>query len=293
MDQQFKTVLAKAVITVLRPLLRVLIRNEVSHAEFAELARQAYVEVAYENFSIEGRKTTYSRVAVLTGLSRKEVVRLHKLLNSEEPVIRSTPNRAIRVINGWLQDEEFLDADGKPKVLPLQGQNKSFAALVARYSGDITLGAVVDELERVGVVHRPNKNTVRLNALGYIPHEDELEKIRILSECAADLLDTAVHNLDADEDDARFQRQMIYPQVPQEVLEDFKRYSSDKSSQLLQDFNRFLTDKIQQSAEQDNTSSDTHTNSIHKKQEYRIGFGMYYVENITQKERTNEDRDVE
>ncbi len=293
MNQQFKTVLAKAVITVLKPLLRVLIRNEVSHAEFAELARQAYVDVAYENFSIAGRKTTYSRVAVLTGLSRKEVVRLHKLINSEETIIRSTPNRAIRVINGWMQDDEFLDTEGQPKVFPLQGKRGSFAALVARYSGDITLGAVVDELERVGVVQRPNKTSVRLNAAGYIPHEDELEKIRILSVCAADLLDTAVHNLDADEDQTRFQRQMIYPRVPTGVIEQFKRYSSEKSSQLLQDLNRYLTDKIQQTSTLNNSSDGDDATAAESKQDHRIGFGMYYFESATHQEQKIENQDME
>jgi len=275
MDRAFKAVLAKAVVTVLRPLLRVLIRNEVSHAEFSELARQAYVEVAYRDFSIPGRKTTYSRVAVLTGLSRKEVVRLQKLRAGTAPMIKSAPNRAVRVINGWLQDTEFLDANNNPGILPLQGEHGSFAALVARYSGDITLGAVVDELERVGVVSRPDRNSVKLNSYGYIPQEDELEKIRILSVCTADLLETAVHNLDADESATRFQRQLIYPSVPDEIVREFKQYSSEKSSRLLQDLNRFLSDKLR---------SVSITKSDDPPAGSRLGFGLYYFENTNEEE---------
>lgn len=276
MNEQFKTVLAKAVVTVLRPLLRVLIKNEVTHAEFSELARQAYVQVAYENFSIPGRKTTYSRVAVLTGLSRKEVVRLHKLLEDDHLSIKSSPNRAVRVINGWMKDPEFLDAEQDPRDLPLQGEHGSFAALVARYSGDITLGAVVDELERVGVVSRPDKQTVRLNSFGYIPQEDELEKIKILSVCTADLLETAVYNLDAQESETRFQRQMIYPNVPNDVVQEFKRYSSEKSSSLLQDLNRFLADRT------DPKVASTESGS-------RVGLGIYFFENKHQQEIKNEN----
>lgn len=266
MSDNFKNVLAKAVVTVLRPLLRVLIKNEISHAEFSELARQAYVQVAYENFSIPGRKTTYSRVAVLTGLSRKEVVRLHKLLEDDNLAIKSSPNRAVRVINGWMQDSEFMDVNNEPKDLPLQGEEGSFAALVARYSGDITLGAVVDELERVGVVSRPDKQTVRLNSFGYIPQEDELEKIKILSICTADLLETAVHNLDAQESDTRFQRQVIYPNVPNEIVQEFKRYSSEKSSSLLQDLNKFLSDRTNPDESGGLSGS-------------RVGLGVYFFEN--------------
>jgi len=269
MDSDFKTILAKAVVAVLKPLLRVLIRNEFSHAEFAELARQAYVDVAYEHFSIAGRKTTYSRVAVLTGLSRKEVVRLYKLREQRQLLSSPKPNRAVRVINGWLGDAEFLDKNNRPRDLPLQGDSGSFAVLVSRYSGDITLGAVVDELERVGVVSRPDKNTVRLTSMGYIPKEDELEKVRIMSVCAADLLDTAVHNIEKGEQDARLQRQIIHQNVPDSLVSEFRQVSSAKSSELLQDLNRLVSGRERQSA------ADAGARK-------RIGLGIYYFETLNQ-----------
>lgn len=274
MKSNFKLVLANAVLAMLKPLVRVLIRNELSHSEFSELARQAYVEMAYERFSIPGRKTTYSRVAVLTGLSRKEVVRLYKKMEQREPAIKTAPNRAVRVTTGWLQDSEFL-ADNKPADLPLQGEYGSFASLVARYSGDITLGAIVDELERNGVVSRPDKQTVRLNSYGYIPREDELEKIKIMSVCTADLLHTTAHNLEHEEQDARFQRQIIYPGVPESVAREFKAYSSSKSAELLQHLNHYLSSKIQDHKSGGNDGTDSAR---------RVGLGIYYIENFYQKE---------
>ncbi len=278
MKSTANNILAKAVITLLKPLLRVLIQNEVSHAEFTELARRAYVEVAYEHFSIPGRKTTYSRVAVLTGLSRKEVVRLNKLIEDAEPEVSSTPNRAIRVINGWMSDPEFLDKKNKPKHLPIQGDTGSFSALVARYSGDITLGAVIDELERIGVASRLKGDKVELTSLGYIPSEDQLEKIRIMSVCAADLLGTAVHNLNHPGDQARFQRQIDYQDVPASVVEKFELYSREKSTELIQDLNRYLSAGKRQSKAKDKTGR-------------RVGLGIYYFEVALTRE--NDDEEIE
>ena len=80
MGTDHKNVLARAIVKILRPLVRLLIRNEVTHAELTELVRQTYVDVAYESYSIPGQEMTFSRVAVLTGLSRKEVVRLKSIL---------------------------------------------------------------------------------------------------------------------------------------------------------------------------------------------------------------------
>ena len=129
-----KKALAKAVIKILTPLIRLLLKYEISHKEFTELAKHAYVNVAFQDFSLPNRKNTYSRVAVLTGLSRKEVVRL-ATSGEEQTLPQKGPlNRATRVIGGWLRDPDFLDEDGNPKSLPLRGKHGSFADLVARYS---------------------------------------------------------------------------------------------------------------------------------------------------------------
>ncbi|NND92624.1 MAG: hypothetical protein HKN42_17355 [Granulosicoccus sp.] len=280
MNSHFKSGLARAVLIVLRPLLRAMIRNEVTHAEFAELARQAYVDVAYEHFTIPGRKMTYSRASVLTGLSRKEVQRLVTIRDEGEVSIKTAPNRAQRVVNGWVGDPEFLTSRGQPRVLPLHGEKRSFSALVARYSGDITLGAVLDELVRGGVVERPARHTVKLKATGYVPQDDELQKINIMAMCTADMLSTAVHNIESKPDEARLQRQVVYDDVPERVADAFREYSQQKTSDLLQDLNGFLSKETRQAAK--DASAGT-----------RLGLGIYYFENqdgiVSQQESSNEN----
>lgn len=278
MRRTIKSALVLASIRILKPLIRILIRNEVSHGEFVALAKRAYVDVAYEHFALPGKKMTYARVAVLTGLNRKEVVRLTKEKETGVETGKAKPNCAIRVVNGWLNDTEFLDEDGEPKPLPLQGESGSFSALVARYSGDITLGAVIDELERAGVVSRLDKQTVVLNSYGYIPADSELEKIEVLSVCAADLLGSAAHNLEHEKEDARFQRQVVYSQVPAETVKNFKKYSDKKSSALLRDYNRWLGgDKNQPPSEFNEPTS-------------RVGVGIYYFEDEKQEQELGNEK---
>src|SRR5262245_770200 len=60
---------------MLRPLVRVLLRNGIPYRAFADTARQVYVEVAEKEFALPGKPQTVSRVSTLTGLSRKEVTR--------------------------------------------------------------------------------------------------------------------------------------------------------------------------------------------------------------------------
>ena len=268
MKEEIKKVLAQAVIRILKPIIRVLIRNEISHGEFAEYAKQAYIDVAYEHFSIPNRKTTYSRVAILTGLNRKEVVRLNQQDASDIQPRKGTTNRAMRVVSGWLQNADFRDKSGKPLELPIKG-DVSFNTLALRYSGDITARAVLDELVRVGVVKSSaTKQTVTLISDGYIPQQGEPEQVDILSVCVSDLLETAVHNLESD--DAYYQRQLIHRDIPENLAEDFKRYSQKKSTTLLNDLNQWISKRVEGNID-DNDSSIK-----------RMGIGIYYFQEDTQ-----------
>jgi hypothetical protein len=66
--------LKKAYRRLLNPLVRILIRNGVTATETADLIRRVFVDAATsEEFQLPGRRLSDTRVAILTGLSRKEV----------------------------------------------------------------------------------------------------------------------------------------------------------------------------------------------------------------------------
>lgn len=181
MTKRNYSIITKAALHILKPLVRLLIKHNVAHNEFSEIAKQAYVDVAYESFAIPKRKMTFSRVAVLTGLSRKEVVRLQSESTLTEPQPKKTYNRASRVVTGWLNDSLFLDKHNQPKALPLKSPDHdlispSFSLLVERYSGDISVGAILDELLHTNIVSQSGDAKVTLNSYGYVPQTQELEK---------------------------------------------------------------------------------------------------------------------
>ena len=237
-----KQILAAATLKMLYPIARVLLKHGVSHTEFSELARKAYVDVAFKDFRITGRKQTVSRVAVLTGLSRKEVVRL-QYVKDVAPLAEKGPlNRAARVITGWTIDPEFRDAQGQPLPLPSTREGASFATLIKRYSGDITAGAVLDELVRVGAVEL-REELLFLCTQAYVPRKSELEKLKIMGVCAADFLNTIEHNISTPDDDPRFQRAVIYHDLPREVVDEFKTLSAKKANALLLELNQWLAQK--------------------------------------------------
>lgn len=262
--EKIKKALTQTTLKILKPLIRLLIKNGVSQKEFDEIARRAFVEVGFNDFQIEGTKQTISRVSVITGLNRKEVLRIQRLADKEAWPEAIPLNRAARVISGWLRDSEFLDAEGQPKLIPRQGKKSSFASLVKRYSGDITPGAILKELIRVGAVEIEG-DLLRLCGKGYIPKHGEEEKARIMGVSVSDLLSTIEHNIMLKEEDPWFQREVIYRNVPDPIVEEFKILSQKKANSLLLELNDWLSQK-KESAE------------IKEGEGKRIGLGIYYFE---------------
>ncbi len=74
---------------LLTPLVRILLRNGISYLEFAEVARQVFVDVAGRDFTLPKRKISLSRIAIMTGLSRKEVARLAREGNQRRKIART------------------------------------------------------------------------------------------------------------------------------------------------------------------------------------------------------------
>ena len=73
-----------AFFVVLKPIARILLRYGIGFREFAEVAKSAFVDVATAEYGIRGRPTNISRVAVMTGLTRKEVRRLRDQLQDAD-----------------------------------------------------------------------------------------------------------------------------------------------------------------------------------------------------------------
>jgi len=79
MDENITKAIAAAITNLLRPLVMFLLRNGVPYQTFADIAKRVYVDLATEKFDIPGRKQSKSRISILTGLSRREVLRVKRL----------------------------------------------------------------------------------------------------------------------------------------------------------------------------------------------------------------------
>lgn len=238
---RLRHVLGNAVSRLLQPLIRVLLRHDIPFSAFEELAKHAYVDVAMKEFGIPGKRPTVSRVSILSGLTRKDVQRLLATPKDAESASGGEGyNRAARVLTGWARDADFIDAQGTPRVLDMNEGDASFAALVKRYSGDMPARAVLDELLRVGAVRRRDDRLLELVTHAYVPQRSALDKIEILGNDVADLIDTIDHNVQHGADAPRFQRKVMYHSFPAAALPALRRLSAERAQALLEEVDRWL-----------------------------------------------------
>jgi len=270
MSAAVQKALLGSVVTLMRPLVRLLLRYGIPFGSFSEAAKQVYVEVADAEFALPGRKQTNTRIAVLTGLTRKEVLRIKRLPEQQNVLLDERYGRATRVISGWLNDAEFHDADGQPAGLPMEGEHGSFAQLVGRYSGDMSVRAMADELLRVGAIRQRSDGLLGLVNTAYVPSAGEEDKLAILGTDVADLVATIDYNVDPEIPGTRFQLKVSEESLSPETVAAFREMSNHHSLALLNNYDKWLAERLR---DEESTTSGKGT--------VRAGVGIYYFEQET------------
>ena len=155
MNSAVKKNIGSAVRLLLKPLVKLLIDQGITHQEFSDAAKEAFVEMALRH-QVKGGKINRSRVAIVTGLTRKEVsaVMARAIKDAPQSRIYSRPER---VLAGWYNDPDYTGPYGIPLEIPYEAppDNESapcFVNLVRVYSGDQSATQMLDELLRVGAI---------------------------------------------------------------------------------------------------------------------------------------------
>lgn len=166
--------------------------------EFSEIAKEAFVEVTSADYGIRGRPTNISRVAVLTGLTRKEVSRLRQKLRELADQIQvgeGVKGRPELILERWYHDPAYADSEGRPLIIPAEGQEPSFATLVRAVGGDIPPGAMAKELIRAGSVVETEDGGLAAVSETFVPEAADPQAVDYAGDAIRDLTETINSNL--------------------------------------------------------------------------------------------------
>jgi hypothetical protein len=189
--------LISAVRHLLRPLVKLLLTHSITFPFFSDLLKSIYVEVATEEFRLQGKPQTDSRISLLSGVHRKDVknLRPERML---EQTIPPTVSLSTRLVKLWGSDPKRLDETGRHRPLPRlmsEGGGASFEGLVSSVSKDIRSRVILDEWLRTGIARIDEEGRVCLNTEPMIKKSDFDEKAYYIGQNLHDHLSAASHNL--------------------------------------------------------------------------------------------------
>lgn len=233
--------LAAALVDLLLPPSRLLIKGGVGVDQLVRAAKQAYVKAALAEILPSGSRANVSRLSVATGLTRKEVSSVLREMQSQPrtPTYKAKEQRAIRVLRGWTNDHRFQKPNGRPDELSVRGRYSKFGLLVRLFGGDVTPRAVLGELERMNAVVLTNEGKIRMKAARRDSQRQVRQQAIELARLFSDFADTATQPLNGVKPPAYFGFRECAALPPQEVAR-FVRTFARRGSALLDSVDQWL-----------------------------------------------------
>lgn len=267
MNNREKGVALRAFRLLLRPLVRILLRSGITWKETADVCKLTFVEVATKEFGLHGRPTNISRVAIMTGIGRREVSRLRRHAVGEPVTDLDSLNSATRVLTGWHLDPAYTAADGAPRELEFDGRGADFSALARKYAPDTPPITMLRELQRVGAVEESGEHRLRVLKRYYMPLAMDPEAVLRAGSMLQDLGNTTYYNLARrDGDPTRFQGRATNQHMRIADAPAFREYLESEGQALLERVDAWLS------------RHEAPANGRRPHKAVRLGVGVYQIE---------------
>jgi hypothetical protein len=230
--------LVKAVNMLCKPLIRLLIEKGFTFPQFRELMKELYVEVADEQFSLDDKKPSDSRIFVLTGIHRKDIKRIRQQNEQENQQITSSASLSGEIIARWNSMPEYLDDKGKPRQLLKSGKDDEagFDQLVSSVSKDVRSRVILEEWLRLNIV-RLKDDYVILSRSAFVTNKEFKEMAYYLGHNVHDHIASCVNNI-LEEDEPMLERSVYYASLTESSVNKLNAIASKKGNDLLQHLNK-------------------------------------------------------
>ena len=257
--------LVKAVNMLCKPLIRLLIEKGITFPQFRELMKELYVEVADEQFSLDDKKPSDSRIFVLTGIHRKDIKRIRQQNEQENQQITSSASLSGEIIARWSSMPEYLDDKGKPRQLLKTGKDDEagFDQLVSSVSKDVRSRVILEEWLRLNIV-RLKDDYVILSRSAFVTNKEFKEMAYYLGHNVHDHLASCVNNI-LEEDEPMLERSVYYASLTESSVNKLNAIASKKGNDLLQHLNKQAIKLY---------DTDKHKDDAN----YRVRLGVYWYQ---------------
>ena len=261
MAQSVKHNLLAAFGYLLRPLVRIAIRNGVQFPEFCGMAQDAYVRVASDQLRKAQLEVTPDAISVMTEVASKDV---QSLLNATQDArlaeVETTINAAARILVGWHTDRDYIGPYGLVRDLPFNGEtgqfgkkdNLGFVELAKKHCPGYPPRALLDELIRTECVQDLGNGIYRAITRSYVPEQLSAESIGRFAQVVHNVIETLELNLRTQSPELRRLERTVFADhgLPRDELPAFDKYLRARGQLFVDDIDNWLTERSVQGSKE-------------------------------------------
>ena len=200
------------------------------------------MEVARSDYGIQGRPTNTARVAMMTGLSRREVSRVRDILLGQEPKQISSASQIAQILTGWHVDSEFCDGTGAPLPLEPTGDGLSLVRLFKRYAGDLPHSALRKELINLGLMAKTSDGRFVAKSRHYVRKKFDPDIVKYMGIALHEHGATLAHNINEErKGPPRFERMASNTNVSSKNAKAFQQLIEKRGEEFLEEIDAWLS----------------------------------------------------
>jgi hypothetical protein len=249
--QSVKENLLAAFRYLLRPLVRLAMKNAVAFPEFSEALKHAYVDVAAKQIRASGKDVTEEGISLISSVDKKEVRPILQSLNDASFAHASMElNPLVAVLNGWHTDPKYTGPYGIVRDLPYSqsdgaADSSTFVQLVAEHSPAVSPKELLDELLRTSCVIDVGSGFFRAIKRTYVPDPLSAKSIRLFASVVHNACEAAEMSLRAESAGGKgLIQRTIYTLhgIPRESLPAFAKFVRERGQNFADDIDNYMSD---------------------------------------------------
>jgi Family of unknown function (DUF6502) len=228
---------------VLRPLVKILIRAGVRYDEFVEVIKGVFVESAIRDGLGRTGPLTRTRVALVTGVTRRDVDRYVDNEDLLAPPSATHATTLTEVLHLWNTDPAFLGPYGVPLEIDFdRTRGRCFKDLVSKVDAKVDAREIIDDLLRSGVVVASGERFHKVLSRTYVmPEAMSAVMLEHFGKTLANLANTLQFNMDESQGGKRLERAVFADNgLTGKQLLDFEVFSRERVQQLISEIDDWL-----------------------------------------------------
>ncbi len=256
MTESVKQNLLSAFRYLLKPLVRLAIKNAVSFPEFSEALREAYVDVAATQIRLSGKDPSEEGISLITNVEKSRISEVLKSNSAAKAAVAvQQANPLPTVLGGWHTDGRFTGPYGVLRDLEFsnQGMNDegaaTFTELAATYCPEISPKALLEELIRTGCVQEVGSGFFRAVKRSYIPDPLSAESILLFARVVHNISETLEVNLRTESAGGNgLIERTVYTVhgIRKEELKEFDKFIRARGQIFADDIDNWISDRDQE-----------------------------------------------